>query len=349
MRFEDLWTQTGEWLKGSGPNADIVMSSRIRLARNLAKYPFPHWAKPAQLEVVLSDFEKAYKDIDYFKGALYLRMKELSSIDKQMLLERHLISREHIMSPEYKSVLISDREIISTMVNEEDHLRIQVLQSGFNIQNTWQLANKIDDELDKKLDYAYSTDLGYYTCCPTNVGTGMRASCMAHLPCLVMTKQINQLLNAISKLGLTARGFFGEGTEAYGNFFQISNQVTLGHSEEEIIDNLERLIRQVIDYENAARKSLLANQKQLLDDKISRAVGILKSAHLMTSEEALVLLSEVRLGIDLGMIKDIDINMLNELIVQIQPAHLQKLEGKHLSAEERDVKRAELIQSKLMR
>ncbi|MDP2943541.1 MAG: ATP--guanido phosphotransferase, partial [Candidatus Omnitrophota bacterium] len=273
MRFEDLWTQTGEWLKGSGPNADIVMSSRIRLARNLAKYPFPHWAKPAQLEGVLSDFEKAYKDIDYFQGALYLRMKELSSIDKQMLLERHLISREHIMSPEYKSVLISDREIISIMVNEEDHLRIQVLQSGFNIQDTWQLANKIDDELDKKLDYAYSTDLGYYTCCPTNVGTGMRASCMAHLPCLVMTKQINQLLNAISKLGLTARGFFGEGTEAYGNFFQISNQVTLGHSEEEIIDNLERLIRQVIDYENAARKSLLANQKQLLDDKISRAVG----------------------------------------------------------------------------
>jgi len=349
MRFEDLLTQTGEWLKGSGPNADIVMSSRIRLARNLAKYPFPHWADPARLEGVLSEFEKAYKDIDYFKGALYLRMKELSSIDKQMLLERHLISREHIMSPEYKSVLISDREIISIMVNEEDHLRIQVLQSGFNIQDTWQLADKIDDELDKRLDYAYSTDLGYYTCCPTNVGTGMRASCMAHLPCLVMTKQINQLLNAISKLGLTARGFFGEGTEAYGNFFQISNQVTLGHSEEGIIDNLERLIRQVIDYENAARKSLLTNQRQLLDDKISRALGTLKSAHLMTSEEALVLLSEVRLGIDLGMIKDIDINMLNELIIQIQPAHLQKLEGKHLSAEERDVKRAELLQSKIMK
>ncbi len=346
MRFEDLWTRTGEWLKGSGPNSDIVMSSRIRLARNLAKYPFPHWAKPAQLEKVLSDFEKAYKSVDYFNGALYLMMKELSGIDKQMLLERHLISREHIMNPEYKSVLIGDREIISIMVNEEDHLRIQVLQSGFNIQDTWELTSKIDDELDKKLDYAYSPELGYYTCCPTNAGTGMRASCMAHLPCLVMTKQINQLLNAITKMGLTARGFFGEGTEASGNFFQISNQVTLGHSEEEIIDNLGRIIRQVIDYENAARKSLLANQKQLLEDKISRAVGTLKSAHLMTSEEALVLLSEVRLGIDIGMIKGTDINMLNELIIQIQPAHLQKLEGKHLSAGERDVKRAELIQGK---
>lgn len=346
MRFDDLWTQTGEWLKGSGPNADIVMSSRIRLARNLAKYPFPHWASPVQLEGVLSDFEKAYKDIDYFNGALYFRMKGLSGIDKQMLLERHLISREHITNPEYKAVLVSDREIISIMVNEEDHLRIQVLQSGFNIQDTWKLTDKIDDELDKRLDYAYSTDLGYYTCCPTNVGTGMRASCMAHLPCLVMTKQINQLLNAISKLGLTARGFFGEGTEAAGNFFQISNQVTLGHSEEEIIDNLERMMRQVIDHENAARKSLLTNQRQLLDDKISRALGTLKSAHLMTSQEALVLLSEVRLGIDLGIIKGIDINMLNELIIQIQPAHLQKLEGKHLSADERDIKRAELIQSK---
>lgn len=346
MRFDDLWTQTGEWLKGSGPNADIVMSSRIRLARNLAKYPFPHWANPAQLEGVLSDFERAYKDIDYFNGALYSRMKEFSGIDKQMLLERHLISREHIMNPEYKSVLISDREIISIMVNEEDHLRIQVLQSGFNIRDTWKLTDKIDDELDKRLDYAYSTDLGYYTCCPTNVGTGMRASCMVHLPCLVMTKQINQLLNAISKLGLTARGFFGEGTEAAGNFFQISNQVTLGHREEEIIDNLERMMRQVIDHENAARKSLLTNQRQLLDDKISRALGTLKSAHLMTSQEALVLLSEVRLGIDLGIIKGIDINMLNELIIQIQPAHLQKLEGKHLSADERDIKRAELIQSK---
>lgn len=349
MNLDELWKTTGEWLKGRGPNCDIVMSSRIRLARNLARYPFPHWASPDNLEEVTSVFERGYKEIAYFKGALYLRMKELPTLDRQMLLERHLVSREHILRAEHKAVLIGDREIISIMVNEEDHLRIQILQSGLNLQDAWKLTSSIDDELDKRLDYAYSADLGYYTCCPTNVGTGMRASCMVHLPCLVMTRQINQLLNAISKLGLTARGFFGEGTEAYGNFFQISNQVTLGRSEEEILDNLERIIGQVIEHERAARKMILSRQRQRLDDKIWRAVGTLKSAHLMTSKEALILLSEVRLGVDMGIIKDASLDTLNELIVKIQPAHLQKIQGNQLSATERDVRRAELIRSKFMR
>ncbi len=349
MKLDDLLRQTGEWLKGVGPNSEIVMSSRIRLARNLAKYPFPHWADKKQLEGVLSDFEKAYKVVEYFKGALYLMMGDLSAVDKQFLIERHLISREHILHPEYKSVLISDREIISIMVNEEDHLRIQVLQSGFNIRDTWQLANKIDEELDRCLDYAYSVELGYLTCCPTNAGTGLRASCMVHLPSLVMTKQINRVLHAITKLGLTARGLYGEGTEAYGNFFQISNQVTLGHTEDEIVDNLERIMRQVIEQEITARKSLLTNQRALLEDRISRAYGILKSAHIITSNETINLLSDVRLGVDLEIIKEIDRNMLNELFIQIQPAHLQKLQGKQLSASERDFKRAEFIRSKFMR
>ncbi len=349
MRLDDLLKGTGEWLKGTGPNREIVMSSRIRLARNLAKYPFPHWANKKQSEGVLSDFEVAYKSIEYFKSALYLMMNELSGIDKQFLIERHLISREHIPHPENKSVLISDREIISIMVNEEDHLRIQILQSGFNLQDIWQLSNNIDEELDKYLDYAYSAELGYLTCCPTNVGTGLRASCMVHLPSLVMTKQINKVLHAITKLGLTARGLYGEGTEAYGNFFQISNQVTLGHTEEEIIDNLERIMRQVIEQENAARRSLLTNQRELLEDRIWRAYGTLKSAHIITSNETINLLSHVRLAVDLGIIKDIDRNMLNELFIQIQPAHLQKSQGRQLSAAERDVKRAELIRSKFMR
>ncbi|MFH0771510.1 MAG: protein arginine kinase [Candidatus Omnitrophota bacterium] len=346
MNLNELWMQTCEWLKGTGANGEIVISSRIRLARNLLRYPFPHWANSSQMEGVLSDFEKAGKNVDYFKGSLYLRMKDVSSIDKQLLMERHLISREHLSGPEHKSVLISVGEIVSIMVNEEDHLRIQVLQSGFNLRDAWNIANKIDEELNKQLDYAYSSELGYLTCCPTNVGTGLRASCMTHLPCLVMTRQINQLVNAITKLGLTARGFFGEGTEAYGNFFQISNQVTLGHGEDEIIDNLERIMRQVIEYESAARKSVLTNQRYLLEDKISRAMGTLKSAKLITSEEALVLLSEVRLGVDLGILDKLDFNVLNELIIQIQPAHLQKREGKRLSADERDIKRAELIRGK---
>lgn len=349
MNLDELCKTTGEWLKGRGPHSDIVMSSRIRLARNLTKYPFPHWASPANLKEVIAVFERGYREIDYFNGALYLRMKDLPTLDRQILLERHLVSREHILRAEHKAVLIGDREIISIMVNEEDHLRIQILQSGLNLQDAWKLTSNIDDELDKRLDYAYSADLGYYTCCPTNVGTGMRASCMVHLPCLVMTRQINQLLNAISKLGLTARGFFGEGTEAYGNFFQISNQVTLGRGEEEILDNLERMIGQVIEHERAARKMLLLRQRQRLDDKVCRAAGTLKSAHLMTSKEALILLSEVRLGVDTGLIKDITVDTLNELIVKIQPAHLQKIQGNQLSATERDVMRAELIRGKFMR
>ncbi len=347
MTLDDLWNETGEWLKGTGPDPDIVMSSRIRLARNLAKYPFPHWASEEQLEGVISDFESAYKQAQgYFKGALFLRIKELDSIEKQMLIERHLISREHIFNPEHKAVLISEREIISIMVNEEDHLRIQVLQSDFNLQDTWKLADRIDEELEQYLDFAVFSDLGYLTCCPTNVGTGLRASCMVHLPALVMTKQVGKIVQAIGKLGMTARGLFGEGTEAYGNFFQISNQVTLGHSEEGIVDNLERIIKQIIEQENAARNSIFANQKLLLEDRISRSLAELKSAKLISSEETLGLLSIIRLGADLGIVKGLDRSMLNNLFIQIQPAHLQKKEGKQLSAEERDAVRAELISKK---
>ena len=346
MTIGDLWGQTGEWLKGTGPDPEIVMSSRIRLARNLAKYPFPHWASAEQLEGVISDFEDAYKKADYFKGALFLRMDQLDSLEKQMLIERHLISRDHTANPEHKAVLVSEREIISIMVNEEDHLRIQVLQSGFNLHDTWKLADRIDEELEQNLEFAVVSDLGYLTCCPTNVGTGLRASCMVHLPALVMTKQAGRIIQAISKLGMTARGLFGEGTEAYGNFFQISNQVTLGRSEEEIVDNLERIIKQIIEQEKTARNSIFANQKLLLDDRISRSLAELKSAKLISSEEALGLLSIIRLGADLGMIKGLDRNILNDLFIQIQPAHLQKKEGKQLSADERDAVRAELISRK---
>jgi len=346
VTLDDLWNETGEWLKGIGSNPDIVMSSRIRLARNLAKYPFPHWASEEQLEGAILDFESAYKRADYFKGALFLRMKELDSIEKQMLIERHLISREHISNPEHKAVLISEREIISIMVNEEDHLRIQVLQSDFNLRDTWKLADRIDEELEQNLDFAVSPDLGYLTCCPTNAGTGLRASCMVHLPALVMTKQVGRIIQAISKLGMTARGLFGEGTETYGNFFQISNQVTLGHSDEEIVDNLERMIKQTIEQENSARNSIFANQRLLLEDRISRSLAELKGAKLISSEEALGLLSIIRLGADLGMVKGLDRSILNDLFIQIQPAHLQKKAGRQLSAEERDAVRAEFIAKK---
>jgi protein arginine kinase len=258
-----------------------------------------------------------------------------------------LVSREHIIHPEFKAVLIGDKEILSVMINEEDHLRIQVMQSGFNLQECWRIANRLDDALHKRVKYAHDPEWGYLTACPTNTGTGLRASVMLHLPSLVMTKQINRVLQAITKLGMTARGLYGEGTEAEGNFFQISNQITLGHAEEDIIDNLERIIRQVIGHEENARKTLMKQNREVLQDKIWRANGTLRSAHIINTKETMSLLSMVRLGVDMGLINDIDRRAVNELFILTQPSHLQKIEGRVLSSAQRDVKRANLIRRRL--
>ena len=231
-----------------------------------------------------------------------------------------------------KGLCVGQDEVISIMINEEDHLRMQVMKSGFNLKEAWQIINDIDTELGNTLDFAYSMDFGYLTACPTNTGTGMRASVMLHLPSLVMTKQIGKVLQAITKLSLTARGLYGEGTEASGNFFQISNQVSLGHKEEDIIDNIERIIKQIVDHEQSARETLLSQNKEALEDRIWRAYGTLKSAHIITSTETIDLLSLVRLGVDLGVIKQTDRTLINELFVITQPAHLQKLEKKKLGA-----------------
>lgn len=348
MKIDDFLKQTSEWLRGTGPHAEIVLSSRVRLARNLKEFPFAHWANKKQEEEVLEKVRKAVSLSPHLKGAFFLKLNDLSSIDKQFLIERHLISREHAVDVDHKGVAITPNEMISIMVNEEDHLRIQVLQSGLALMEVWRLADRIDDTLSEILSYAFSEEWGYLTCCPTNVGTGMRASVMLHLPALVMTKQIDKVIHMITKLHFTARGFYGEGTQASGNLFQISNQVTLGHSETEIIDNLERVIRQIIDYEVNARKSLMVEGKaEHLQDRIFRAYGTLKGAYIITSNETTDLLSMVRLGLDLGLIKDVNRELLNELFILTQPAHLQKLEGKALSASQRDTKRAMIIRNKL--
>lgn len=347
MKLDDLLNQTTEWLRGTGPNSDIVISSRIRLARNLDKFPFSHWASKKSQNEILSIARDAISASNYMKGALFLSLDTLTDVDKQFLIERHLISREHALRSDHHAVVISDKEIVSIMVNEEDHLRIQVMQSGFNLMEAWRIVSKIDTDFGQKLSYAFSLDWGYLTACPTNTGTGMRASVMLHLPSLVMTKQINKVLQAIAKLSLTARGFYGEGTEASGNFFQISNQVTLGHREEDIIDNIERIIRQVIGHEQNARRALLTQGRKRIEDRIWRAYGILKSAHIITSSETIDLLSTLRLGVDTGVIKDIDRKLLNELFILTQPAHLQKMQGKALNATQRDVERAALIRNKL--
>jgi len=347
MQINDLIKHTSEWLKGTGPNSDIVISSRIRLARNLSKIPFPHCANKKQGEKILVSIEGAVASIEYLRNATLFKLAELDSLDKQFLVERHLMSLEHAQKANHKAALIDNEEIVSIMVNEEDHIRMQVMQSGFNLPEAWSIISRIDDALAKELPYAFLADWGYLTACPTNTGTGMRGSVMLHLPALVMARQINRVLAAIAKLSFTTRGLYGEGTQATGNFFQISNQVSLGHREDQIIDNICGLIRQIIEQESQAREAMLSREKAFLEDRVNRSFGILKSAHIISSQETTELLSMVRLGCDLGMIKNMDRGSINELFILTQPAHLQKIENKKLSSQERDVKRAELIRDRL--
>lgn len=347
MKIDGNLNKIGEWLKGTGPNSDIAISTRVRLARNIDKIPFTHWANKKQREQVLSLVKGAAENSNLLKGSLYMRMSDVSELNRQFLIERHLMSIEHARDPGYKALVIEPREIINVMVNEEDHLRIQAIQSGFNLADSWRLVDKLDMELNQTLSYAHSIKWGYLTACPTNTGTGMRASLMLHLPALAMTKQINKVLQALAKLNVAVRGIYGEGTEALGNFFQISNQVTLGRPEEYIIGDFERVMHQVIGREAQARKYLLMKEKAQLSDKILRAYGTLKSARIITSSETINLMSSIRLGVHIGILPDVNIKTINEIYIMTQPAHLQKLEGKILTADQRDIKRADLIRAKL--
>lgn len=347
MKINDLLNHNSEWLKGSGPNSDIVISSRIRLARNLDKAPFPHWANKEQGELIFNAIEGAIAKIDYLKGAATFKLADLDSVDKQFLVERHLMSQEHARKTDHKGVTIDETEVISIMINEEDHLRMQVMQSGLNLFEGLSIINRIDDSFAAQLPFAFLADWGYLTACPTNTGTGMRGSVMLHLPALVMTRQINRVLSAISKLSFTARGLYGEGTQAAGNFFQISNQVSLGHTEQEIIESIDSLIRQLIEQELQAREAMLSKNRAAIEDRVSRSLGILKSARIISSQETIELLSMLRLGSDLGIVREAAPGVINELFIITQPAHLQKIENKKLSAGERDVKRAQILREKL--
>lgn len=347
MTVDDFLKQDSEWLKGTGPSSNIVMSSRTRLARNIDKMPFSNWANRKQLEDVLFAVKEAAAGCNFLKNSVFFRLKELSEVDRLFLVERHLMSPEHANNVEYKALIVDPKEIVSIMINEEDHLRVQVLNSGFNIRECWRIVDEIDTELSKKLPFAYSAKWGYLTACPTNTGTALRGSVMIHLPALVFAGQVNKVLQAIAKLGLNIRGLYGEGTEATGNVFQISNQVSMGLSEEELVDNIERIVNQVISREEATRKAILVKNKEALVDRVSRAYGTLKSAHIITSNETVALLSAIRLGVDLGITKSLDRRLVNELFILTQPAHLQKLEGRKLDSNERDIKRADLIRAKL--
>jgi len=337
-----------EWLRSTGPESDIVISSRIRLARNIAGYPFLQKLKKAQQDEIIGAVETAISNSRLFKDAYYFRYAGLSDVDRQFLLERHLVSREHAEEGGDKAVAVTPNEVVSMMVLEEDHLRLQSFQSGLDLVEAWRIVNQIDDEMEKNLHYAFHDGLGFLTACPTNVGTGLRASCMLHLPGLVITKQVHKVLQALAKLNLAVRGLYGEGTQATGNFFQFSNQMTLGQQEEEIIDNLESVIRQVLEHEKEARQYLREKRKAKFADQIWRAVGSLKTARVMSSSEATQLLSLMQLGVHMGLVvTDMKYQDINSLLLLIQPAHLQKISGKSLDTHERDIQRAELIRKKL--
>lgn len=347
MKLHVLLDETSEWLRGYGPDAEIVISSRVRLARNLSSIPFPTRADTKEKGMVLSLMEQVMPQCKYLHDSLFVKLNVLDDLDKLFLVERHLISREHATGGPGSAVIIGKRELVNIMINEEDHLRLQVLHSGFQLLESWNLINDLDNDLSRWLDFAFSPSIGYLTSCPTNVGTGLRASVMLHLPALVFTKQINQVLQAILKLGLAVRGLYGEGTEASGNLFQISNQITLGKSEEDIISSLDKVVRQIISHERNARKLLIKNNIKQVEDRVGRAFGILKHATIITSKEAVELLSTLRMGVDLGVLPAVNRQTINELFLLTQPAHLQKIAGEKLSPENRDIKRANLIREKL--
>lgn len=347
MQLDDFVGKTGEWLKGTGPFSHIVLSSRVRLARNLTTAPFTNRATKEALDRVVKDVVEAVKKEDSLQGLHFFRLNDFDNTDRQFLVERHLMSLDHANHPQGRGLIVSQDETLSIMINEEDHLRIQMMQSGFNMLSTWEAVDHIDNLLSKHLPFAFSSEWGFLTACPTNTGTAMRGSVMLHLPALVMTKQMKKILDAISKLSFASRGFYGEGTEAVGNFYQISNQVSLGHSEPDIIENINGLIKQIIEQEEQARQLLLVQNKALLEDKVFRAWGILKNARVLSSQETIELLSMVRLGLDVGFIRALNYKTLNELFMMIQPAHLQKIEGKKLNAFERDIKRADSVRQQL--
>src|SRR5690625_594339 len=337
------------WMRKDGPDSDIVLSSRIRLARNFADVAFPTIADQQELESIRSFFKQEYGNQSYraYDDLEFISMRDLTAIEKRVLVEKRLISPHLAKYSQVSGVLISANEQLSMMINEEDHVRIQLYFPGFQLTKALTEAFEIDDWIEEKVNYAFDETKGYLTSCPTNVGTGMRASVMMHLPALALTKQINRMIPAINQLGLVVRGIYGEGSGAIGNLFQISNQMTLGKSEEDIVEDLQSIVRQLIDHERKARAHIIEQSKTHMEDKIYRSYGVLEYSRIIESKEAAECLSNVRLGIDLGIIKNVNRNILNELMILTQPGFLQQYANKVLTPDERDILRAELIRKRL--
>lgn len=347
MKLEELASGCGEWLRGSGPESDIVISSRIRLARNLADYPFIRRCDEKDRESIEATLRQRVFDSGILGGLAYVDVNTLESLDRQFLVERQLISREHAESKGPRAVVIDPDERASLMINEEDHLRIQVMHSGLDLKQAWERISEIDDLISTKVVYAFHERLGYLTACPTNVGTGMRVSVMLHLPALVITRQIDKVFRSLAKINLAVRGLYGEGSQAMGDFYQISNQITLGCSELELIEKVGDVVPVLIEYERRARDFLVEENSQDLHDRVSRAYGILCNAQTISSEETMHLLSSVRMGVNLGLINDLSMPTVNKLFIHTQPAHLQKLRGVELDTADRNIERAHYLKRHL--
>jgi protein arginine kinase len=347
MDLHEFLIPPAESARRKGPHDRIVMSSRVRLARNIRDAAFPGWAKKPERIKVLESIRPAVETLPEMQNAFSESMDSLSALDKQILVERHLISREHAARSAGSGLVLNRDETLCVMINEEDHLRMQSLRPGLQMRQAWSVIDRVDSELEKRLNYAFNSELGYLTACPTNIGTGIRVSAMLHLPGLVLAEQINPIIQSVNKLGLAVRGLYGEGTEALGNVFQVSNQMTLGETEGAIVERLEKVLAQIIEHEENARASLLEKKAKMVYNHIGRAYGILANAHSISSKETMNLLSLMRLGVDVGVFPGVDRALVDELFILTQPAHLQKQHSEKLSAEERDLLRADMVRERL--
>jgi protein arginine kinase len=343
MTLDDLSEHLARWLDGSGEESGLVVSSRIRLARNLRQIRYTSRASEEDRGRVVEAVKEATRVCRSLSEAAFMEADKLSEIDRQLLVERHLISPALAGGEGRRGILVNRGETFSIMVNEEDHLRLQAILSGFQPRQAYALASGIDTDLSRVLPYAYSPRWGHLTACPTNVGTGLRASVLIHLPGLVLTQDMEKVLRGITQMGFAVRGFYGEGTDVVGNLFQISNQITLGKREGQIVEELEKVTRQIITYEQNARQTLLKEARPQIEDKIWRAYGILENARVLTTQEFMNLSSAARLGHSLGVIPRPGVRALNELMVRTQPSHIQRSAGKVLEPVERDVLRAEIV------
>ncbi|WML58198.1 protein arginine kinase [Neobacillus sp. PS2-9] len=350
MSLERFLNQAvSSWMSEEGPDSDIVLSSRIRLARNFDAYKFPTLFSHEEAKRIIENLEEIFQktDLQKFGQMELLKVDSMQPLQKRVLVEKHLISPNLAEDSPYGAVLLTENEEVSIMINEEDHIRIQCLFPGLQLSEALDAANEIDDWLESNIQYAFDEQYGYLTSCPTNVGTGLRASVMMHLPGLILTQQINRIIPAINQLGLVVRGIYGEGSEALGNIFQISNQITLGKSEVDICRDLKGVVSQLISQERSAREALRKTSNIQLEDRVFRSLGVLTNSRIIETKEAARCLSDVRLGIDMGLIDNMPKTILNELMILTQPGFLQQYAGGPLRPHERDIRRAALIRERL--